>query len=88
MRGRRLAVVEIVLAVAAAVGCVASWLHAQSTEIVPPIADGEPATTSLVYDPPWLGVAFLFGTLTGVLLVAGIARWRRCRTEMGTGEST
>jgi hypothetical protein len=74
---RRRAVLEVVLAVAAAVGCVASWLRAESTVVVPPIADGEPTTTSLMYYPPLLALAFMLGTLAGVLLVVGVARWRR-----------
>jgi hypothetical protein len=73
----RRALLEVVLAVAAAVGCVATWLMAQSTVVVAPVSDGEPATTSVVYDPFWLFIAFLLGTLSGVLLVVGAARWRR-----------
>jgi hypothetical protein len=75
--GRRRAVLELALGVAAAGGCVASWLRAQSSVVVPPIADGEPTTTSVVYYPPLLALAFLLGTLGGVLLVVGVARWRR-----------
>lgn len=71
------AVVELLLAVAAAVGCVASWLHAQSTVVNAPVADGEPSTTSVLYYPPLLALAFMLGTLAGVLAVVGIARWRR-----------
>jgi hypothetical protein len=73
----RRAVLEVVLAVAAAVGCVASWLLAQTSVVVAPVSDGEPATTSVVYDPFWLFIALLLGTLAGVLLVVGVARWRR-----------
>jgi hypothetical protein len=76
--GRRRAVLELVLGVASAVGCVASWLRAQSSVVIPPIADGEPPSTSVVYYPPMLALAFLLGTLCGVLLVVGVARWRRC----------
>jgi Flp pilus assembly protein CpaB len=75
----RRAAIELVLAVAAAVGCVASWLSAQSTVVVPPVSDGEPATTSVLYDPSWLIIAFMLGTLAGVLLVVGVGRWRRSR---------
>ena len=73
----RRAVLELVLAVAAAAGCVASWLAAQSTVAVPPIADGEPPTSSVTYYPPWLLAALVLGTLAGVLAVVGAARWRR-----------
>jgi hypothetical protein len=75
--GRRRAVFELVLAVAAAVGCVASWVRAQSTVVIPPIADGEPSTTSVEYYAPLLFLAFVLGTLAGVLAVVGVARWHR-----------
>jgi hypothetical protein len=77
--GRRRAVLELVLAVAAAVGCVASWVRAESTVVVAPIANGEPSTTSVVYSAPLLFLTFVLGTLAGVLAVVGVARWRRCR---------
>jgi hypothetical protein len=77
--GRRRAVLELVLAVAAAVGCVASWVRAESTVMIAPIANGEPSTTSVVYYAPLLFLAFVLGTLAGVLAVVGVARWRRSR---------
>jgi hypothetical protein len=76
---RRRAVLELVLAVAAAVGCVASWVRAESTVMIAPIANGEPSTTSVVYYAPLLFLAFVLGTLAGVLAVVGVARWRRSR---------
>ena len=81
MTGRRRAVLELVLAVVAAVGCVASWVRAESTVVIAPIADGEPSTTSVVYYAPLLFLAFVLGTLAGVLAVVGVARWRRARVE-------
>jgi Flp pilus assembly protein CpaB len=72
-------VLELVLAVAAAVGCVASWLGAQYTVAVPPIADGEPATTAMAFYPPLLVLTFVLGTLAGVLAVVGVSRWRASR---------
>jgi hypothetical protein len=78
----RRAILEVVLAVAAAIGCVASWLLAQSPVAVAPVSDGEPATTSVAYDPLWLFIALVLGTLAGVLLVVGAARWRRSRTAL------
>ena len=65
----RRAVLEVVLAVAAAVGCVASWLSAQTSVVLAPVSDGEPTTTSVEYDPFWLFIALVLGTLAGVLLV-------------------
>ena len=79
MTGRRRAVLELVLAVAAAAGCVASWVRAESTVVIAPIANGEPSTTSVEYYAPLLLLAFVLGTLAGVLAVVGVARWRRSR---------
>jgi hypothetical protein len=76
----RRAVLEVLLAVAAAVGCVELWLLSRSMSVIPPISDGEPATTSLAYDPQWLVLAFVLGTVAGVLLVIGIARGIRSRS--------
>lgn len=80
MRGRRRAVLELLLAVAAAVGCVVSWMRAESTVVIAPVANGEPSTTSVEYYSPLLFVAFVLGTLAGVLFVVGAARWRRSRS--------
>jgi len=66
--------VELVLAVAAAVGCVVSWIVSRSTVVVAPIADGEPTTTSISYSAPWLLLAFVLGTLAGVLFVLASVR--------------
>ena len=84
MTGRWLTALELVLAVAAAVGCVASWFAAQSTVVNAPVADGEPPTTSVAYYPPWLLAAFVLGTLAGVLAVVGVCRWRRWRASAAT----
>ena len=79
MRGRRRAVLELLLAVAAAVGCVVSWMRSESTVVIAPIANGEPSLTSVEYFAPLLFLAFVLGTLAGVLAVVGVARWRRYR---------
>ena len=77
VKGPRGAVVELVLALAAAIGCVLSWLASISTVEVPPIIEGEPMTTSLVFSPPLLTLSLLLATVTGVLAVLGVARLRR-----------
>lgn len=77
MSARRRAIAELVLAVAAAVGCVVSWVQSRSTVDVAPIADGEPTTTSITYYPPLLVIALVLATLAGVLVVVGVARLRR-----------
>ncbi|PRC53824.1 hypothetical protein C6A85_51860 [Mycobacterium sp. ITM-2017-0098] len=68
---------ELVLAVLAAVGAVASWLGAMSTVIVAPVLAGEPSTVSQVSSAPMLTLSLLLATLAGVLAVVGTARLRR-----------
>ena len=80
MTGRRRAILESLLAVAAAVGCVISWMRAGSTVVIAPVANGEPSKTSVVYHSPLLFLAFVLGTLAGVLAVVGVARWRRVQS--------
>jgi len=79
VKGTRGAVIELVLALAAAIGCVLSWLAAVTTVEVPPIIEGEPMTTSSVYSPPLLTLSLLLATVAGVLVVVGVARLRRAR---------
>lgn len=72
-------VVEFVLGAAALVGAGLSWAHARHTVAVAPIADGEPATTSLVYHPQLLLLTLVLATTAAVLAVVGTARLRRSR---------
>ncbi|KHO25093.1 hypothetical protein [Mycolicibacterium setense] len=74
---RRRAVLELVVAVVAAVGCVLSWIAAMSTVEVAPVLDGEPATTAVSYSAPLLVLALALAGLAGVLTVLAIARLRR-----------
>ena len=83
MRPNRRAVLELVLAVAAAAGAVASWFGAQTLVTVAPVVPGEPQTTSVVYSPPMLVLALVLATAAGVLAVVGIARLRRLRPAPG-----
>jgi hypothetical protein len=73
------AVVELVLAIAAAVGCVLSWTSAESTARVAPVIPGEPETTGVLYSAPMLMLALLLATVAGVLTVLAVARLRRGR---------
>jgi hypothetical protein len=73
------ALVELGLACAAAVGVALSWLHSRHTVIIAPIADGQPTTTALVYDPQLLLLTMWLAIFAGVLAVAGVARLRRTR---------
>ena len=69
--------VQLVVAAAAAAGCVWSWLAARSTAAVAPIADGQPVTTSVLYHPPLLTLALALAGVAGVLGVLGVANLRR-----------
>jgi uncharacterized membrane protein YidH (DUF202 family) len=71
------AIVELVLAAAALIGCGVSWLAAKSTADVAPVIAGEASKTSNVYDPSMITLSLLLVTVAGVLLVIGVARWRR-----------
>jgi hypothetical protein len=73
------ALLELGLACAALVAAGVSWTHARHTRGVAPIADGQPVTTSLVYDPQLLLLTMVLLTTAGVLAVLGIARLRRAR---------
>lgn len=77
MSSSRRAVVELLFGGLAAVAGVLSWLGARSWVAVAPVADGEPGTTSVSYYPPMLVLALMAFTVAGVLLVLGVARWRR-----------
>ncbi len=75
--GRFRAVVELLLACAAAVGCAASWSAVRSTVVVAPVLNDEPVTVSVVYDPSMLLLTLLLAALAGMLAVVGVARLRR-----------
>ncbi len=85
MIARYRAVVELALACAALVGGGVTWVHARHTVSVAPIADGQPITTSLVYNPQLLLLTLVLVTIAGVLVVVGIARLLRAR---GAGKAT
>jgi hypothetical protein len=73
----KIAVLQLALALAAAVGCVWSWIAARAPMSVPPILDGEPWTTQDAYSAPLIGLSLLLATMAGVLIVLGVARLRR-----------
>ncbi|BCI51472.1 hypothetical protein NIIDNTM18_07500 [Mycolicibacterium litorale] len=77
MSARGRALLELVSAAAAAVGCVASWSAAGRPATAAPVVPGEPETAVMVYSAPLLVLALLLATLAGVLLVVGVARLRR-----------
>ncbi len=73
------AVVELGLACAALVGAGLSWSSSHHTVAVAPIADGQPSTTSLVYDPQLLLLTLVLLITAGVLAVVGTTGLRRSR---------
>jgi hypothetical protein len=70
-------VAQVVLAVAAAAGAALSWSQAQSLVGVAPVTEGQPATVSVVYDPPMMVLTLMLATAAGVLAILGIAGLRR-----------
>ncbi len=77
MTARRRGILEVVLAVAAAVGSALIWAHSHRAVAVEPIADGQPGTVSTVYDPQLLMLTLLLATAAGILAIVGVARIRR-----------
>ena len=74
---------QLAVATLALIGAVLSWLQVRSIVDVAPIADGQPATTSVAYSPPLMMLTMLLATVAGVLIVLGVAgliRGRRART--------
>ncbi|KUI13067.1 hypothetical protein AU193_04860 [Mycobacterium sp. GA-1285] len=78
------AALELVLAVAAAVGSVLSWSAAKTAVVVAPVLDGEPPTTSIEYTAPMVGLALVLAAVAGALLVLAIAHWRRAAARHPT----
>jgi hypothetical protein len=74
--GRR-AAVELALACLAIAGAVWSGLNVAAVVDVPPITEGQPATTSVDYHPPVLVLTLLLVTVAAVLVIVAVARWRR-----------
>ncbi|KUI29957.1 hypothetical protein AU196_03465 [Mycobacterium sp. IS-1742] len=77
MSARTRALLELVLAAAAALGCLASWAAAGRPATAAPVLPGEPETVVTVYSAPLLVLALLLATLAGVLTVVAVARLRR-----------
>ncbi len=74
------AVVQLALACVALVGAGVSWSRSHHKVSVAPIADGQPFTTSLVYDPQLLLLTLVLLTTAGVLMVVGTVRLLRARS--------
>ncbi|KBZ68428.1 hypothetical protein ACRU13_03260 [Mycobacterium colombiense] len=81
MKARHRATLEFGLACVALVCSGLTWWHSHHTVTVAPIADGQPSTTSLSYDPQLLLLTLVLLTSAGVLAVIGTARLLRARSR-------
>lgn len=72
-------VVQLMLALTAAAGAAVCWPRISSLMDVAPVADGQPATVSVVYHAPVMLLVWALVTAAGVLTVLGVAGLRRCR---------
>lgn len=79
MIGRYRALVELALAGAALVGAGVCWANASQLRGVAPVAEGQPYTTALVYDPQLLLLTMVLAIIAGVFAVVGMARLLRSR---------
>jgi hypothetical protein len=73
--------VQLVMGVVAIAAAVLCWLQVTSLVDVPPVTEGQPATVSVVYDPPLMMLSWLLATVGGVLAVLGAAGLRRDRNH-------
>lgn len=70
---------QLILAAAAVAAAAVSWSHVRSWVDVAAVTEGQPATVSVVYDPPLMMLVWLLVTTAGVLTVLGVAGLRRRR---------
>ncbi len=73
--------VQLVMGAVAIAAAVLCWLQVTSLVDVPPVTEGQPATVSVVYDPPLMMLSWLLATVGGVLAVLGAAGLRRGRNR-------
>ncbi|OBJ48226.1 hypothetical protein [Mycobacterium sp. 1423905.2] len=79
MIGRSRSVVELVVAAGVLVAAAVSWAHTRTTVAVAPVAEGQPATHSVVFHPDLLVLTLFLATVAGVLAVVAVARLRRAK---------
>ncbi|TGD88927.1 hypothetical protein BayCH28_05935 [Mycolicibacterium sp. CH28] len=72
-------IVQLVLAVLVLAAGIASGLAARTMVYVAPVTDGQPSTTSVVYNPPMMMLTWALVTAAGVLAVLGVAGLVRAR---------
>lgn len=76
-------VIQLVLAALVLAGGVIIGLQVRSVVFVAPVADGQPSTTSVGYDPPLMMLTWVLVTAAGVLAVLGVAGLVRARRARG-----
>lgn len=74
-------VAQVILAALALAGAALCWSHVRSWVDVAPVTEGQPATVSVVYNPPLMMLAWLLATTAGVLAVLGVTGLRRRRRQ-------
>ena len=70
-------IVQLLAAIAAVAGAALCWSQVKTLVDVAPVTDGQPATVSVVYDPPMMVLTLALVTVAGVLGVLGVAGLRR-----------
>jgi len=73
-------IVQLLLALAASAGALSCWRQVTALVDVAPVTEGQPATESVVYDPPLMLLVWVLAVTAGVLAVLGVAGLRRLRT--------
>ena len=73
--------VQLVMGAVAIAAAVLCWLQVTSLVDVPPVTEGQPATVSVVYDPPLMMLSWLLATVGGVLAVLAVTGLCRRRRE-------
>ena len=73
--------VQLILAVAAVAGAALCWSQVTSLVDVAPVTDGQPATVSVVYDPPMMVLTLVLASAAGVLIVLVVAGLRRAGSD-------
>jgi len=68
---------QLLAAIAAVAGAALCWSQVKTLVDVAPVTDGQPATVSVVYDPPMMVLTLALVTVAGVLGVLGVAGLRR-----------
>ena len=81
MKARVRHIALLIAAVAAVAGAALCWSQVKSLVDVAPVTDGQPATVSVVYDPPMMVLTLALATVAGVLGVFGVAGLRRAALQ-------